>query len=333
MVRIRFIKTEQSKFLSDVIKCTGLKTEDLAKICNVHGRTFRDWRRGKYQMSYSALSKLCKVSRFPIPRDIEILPEFWSVKKTASLGGKRRFELYGAPGTIESRRKGGINSSKKFLLNPEWAKKKGFAIRKKITYPDNSELLAEFLGILYGDGGVTKYQVSVTFNKLIDKPYADYVVQLIKKLFSISPSINYRKIENAGNVVISSSNVVELLTRHGIKIGNKTKWSNPPNWIWQEEKYKAAYLRGLMDTDGCVYHHKYKVNGKWYSFAKIAFTSYFAPLCETILRMLKSLNFSPKLYGNRVYLYKRAEVDRYFREVGTNNPRYLERYNKFTQLQ
>ena len=85
-----------------------------------------------------------------------------------------------------------------------------------------------------------------------------------------------------------------------------------------------------MDTDGCVYHHKYKVNGKWYSFVKIAFTSYSPPLRETIFQMLKNLNFNPKLYGNRVFLYKRAEVDRYFKEIGTNNPRYLKRYKIFS---
>ncbi len=84
-----------------------------------------------------------------------------------------------------------------------------------------------------------------------------------------------------------------------------------------------------MDTDGCVYNHKYRVNGKWYSFAKIAFTSYSARLRETIFHMLENLNFSPKLYGNRVYLYRRAEVNRYFKEIGTHNPRYLERYNRF----
>lgn len=330
MVRVRFIKYRQSKFLEELMRRTDLNSEQAARLCNVCSRTFRDWKRGKYQMSYDTLSKLCRVSRIPMPKNIKTLPEFWSTRKAASLGGKRRFELYGPPGTIESRRKGGINSSRKFLLNPEWAKKRGFVVRKEITYPDNSELLAEFIGILYGDGGVTNYQVTVTFNKLIDKPYADFMVRLIKRLFSIVPSINYRRIENTGNVVISSSNVVELLKQHGIKVGDKTKWGKAPEWIWQNRLYQAAYLRGLMDTDGCVYHHKYKVNGKWYSFTKIAFTSYSAPLRETIFHMLKNLIFSPKLYGNRVYLYKRAEVDRYFKEIGTNNPRYLERYNRFS---
>ena len=112
--------------------------------------------------------------------------------------------------------------------------------RKIINIPLLSEKLAEFMGILYGDGGLTRYQVKVTFNK-IDKAYAEFVTRLIKKLFSISASLR-----------------------------------------------------------------------------------------KTIFHMLKNLNFSPKLYGNRVYLYKRAEVGRYFKEIGTHNPRYLERYKRFS---
>jgi len=36
--------------------------------------------------------------------------------------------------------------------------------RKIINIPLPSEKLAEFIGILYGDGGLTRYQVKVTFN-------------------------------------------------------------------------------------------------------------------------------------------------------------------------
>lgn len=330
MSRVKFHKGKQRKFLEDTIRCTSSKPEQAARLCNVCSRTFRDWKREKYRISYSALSKLCEVSQLPIPNGIRILPEYWNLKKAASLGGKKRFELYGPPGTIESRRKGGINSSKKLLLNPERAKKIGLVTRKKIASPNNSELVAEFIGILFGDGGVTNYQVTVSFNKSGDNPYSKYVASIIRRLFAITPAIYYRKSENVGRVIVSSKNLVELLKQYGIKEGNKSEWGSIPDWVWQNRKYQIAYLRGLMDTDGCVYNHKYKVNGKCYSFVKIAFTSYSAVLRETIARILKNLNFSPKLYGNRVYLYKRDEVHRYFKEIKTHNPRYLARYNKFT---
>lgn len=331
MVRVKFAGHKQIKFLKEIIGRTGLSSEVAAEICNICGRTFRDWRRGKYTMNYDALSKLCKVSKIPIPENIKILPEFWSVKKASRLGGKRYFELYGAPGTIESRRKGGINSSKKFMLNPAWARRRGFVVRKEIKYPRKSSLLAEFIGIMIGDGGVrNRYQITISYNWKQDKAYANYIQKLVKNLFGISSARYIRKELGSADIVVTGRNLIEFLEKSGIKKGNKVIYQiDAPDWIFERKQYQVACLRGLFDTDGCVYNHKYKVNGKWYSFAKIVFTSYSPPLCETIFHILKNLNFSPKLYGHRVYLYKRAEVDRYFKEIGTNNPRYLERYNKF----
>lgn len=330
MARVKFTKGTQGKFLKSIQEKTHLTCGQLAKLCNICERTFRDWRRERYKISYIALSSLCKAAKVSMPKNIKVMTEYWNIKKAASLGAKKRYELYGAPGNIESRRKGGINSAKKLLQNPQRAKEIGVTIRKQIAFPAISELLAEFIGIIFGDGGVTDYQVSVYFNKVLDRPYADYVAEAVQKLFSVESSIHYKKTENTGKVVVSSRNLVELLAQYGIKNGNKTKWGNIPDWIWQEKKYQAAYLRGLMDTDGCIYRHKYKVNGKWYNFAKIAFTSYSAALREIIRHMLENLNFSPKVYGNRVYLYKQEEVHRYFKEIKTHNPRYLKRYKDCT---
>lgn len=332
MVRVKFADYKQTEFLKEIIRRTGLGSEDAARICNVCGRTFRDWRRGKYTMSYDALSKLCKVSKVPIPENIEILPEFWSIDKASRLGGKRYFELYGAPGTIESRRKGGINSSKKFMLNPEWAKRKGFVVRKEIKYPRKSSLLAEFIGIMLGDGGVrNKYQITISYNWKQDKEYAKYIQKLVENLFGIS-SVRYTREElGSADIVVTSRNLIEFLEKIGIKKGDKViNKIDIPDWIFGHEQYQIACLKGLFDTDGCVYHHKYKVDGEWYSFTKIAFTSYSRPLCKAIFQILKNLNFNPKLYGNRVYLYRKAEVDRYFKEIGTHNPRYLKRYEIFS---
>jgi len=332
MIRVKFAGHQQIRFLNQIMGQTGLGSEDAAKICNVCGRTFRDWRRGKYTMSYDALSKLSKVSKMPIPENIEILPEFWSIDKASRLGGKRYFELYGAPGTIESRRKGGINSSKKFMLNPEWARRKGFVVRKEIKYPRKSSLLAEFIGIMIGDGGVrNRYQITISYNWKQDKKYANYIQKLIKNLFGISSARYIREELGSADIVVTGRNLIEFLEKIGIEKGDKIiNQIDVPDWIFERKQYQIACLKGLFDTDGCVYPHKYKVDGKWYSFTKIVFTSYSRPLCKTIFQILKGLNFSPRLYGNRVYLYKRAEVDRYFKEIGTHNPRYLERYKIFS---
>lgn len=105
-------------------------------------------------MSFSSVKAICEKRRINLPQNIKILPEYWSVKKASRLGALRRIELYGNPGTPEGRRKGGLNTQKKFRSDPRIAKRIGFILRKKIKYPKESPALAEFIGIMLGDGGV-----------------------------------------------------------------------------------------------------------------------------------------------------------------------------------
>jgi len=333
MARVRFLRKGQSKFLEDIMKHTGFNAEQISKICNVCSRTFRDWKREKYNMSYEALSKLCKVLHFPMPEDIKILPDFWSVSKAGRLGGKRHFELYGAPGNKESRRKGGLNSSRKFRLNPEWAKEKGFVIRKEIRYPAKSSLLAEFIGIMIGDGTVrNEYQIGISFNGKLDQHYSIHIQLIVKNLFDIS-SVRYIRSEvGAADVVVTGKNLVEFLQKIGIKKGNKVvNQIDIPDWIFECREYQAACLRGLFDTDGCVYKHVYTINGKKYSYTKMCFRNYSLPVLLSFKKILENLSFSPKIDKRQqsVSLYSPSEVCRYFSEIGSSNPRYLERYNRF----
>ena len=51
------------------------------------------------------------------------------------LGGLRRVELHGNPGTPEGRSKGGKKTIQLFRNDPELARSRGFAVRKEICYP------------------------------------------------------------------------------------------------------------------------------------------------------------------------------------------------------
>lgn len=333
MVRVRFIKYRQSKFLEELMKRASLDSEQAARLCNVCPRTFRDWKRGKHQINYDALCRLCKVSQIPIPKNIEILPESWSAKKAGSLGGKRCFELYGPLGTMESRKKGGINSSRQFSLNPEWARKKGFVVRKKIRCPRNSELLAEFIGMMIGDGGVrNKHQITISYNWKEDCAYALYIQKIVKNLFDISSSKYIRDKLGSADIIVTGRNLIEFLETKGIKKGNKVvNQIDVPSWIFENKKYQVACLKGLFDTDGSIYQHNYNVSGKRYRYIKMCFSNSSLPVLVSIKKMLENLNFQPVVDKRQigVYLNKLSEVKRYFLEVGTSNPRYYSRYTKF----
>ncbi|MBM4467703.1 MAG: hypothetical protein FJ014_19490 [Chloroflexi bacterium] len=59
--------------------------------------------------------------------------------------------------------------------------------------PEKSPLLAEFIGIMLGDGSITDHQVTVTLNKTDDAEYANFIRELIGGLFGIASSIHIDK--------------------------------------------------------------------------------------------------------------------------------------------
>jgi hypothetical protein len=63
----------------------------------------------------------------------------------------------------------------------------GFKFRKAIVKPEPSSLLAEFLGIMLGDGGVGPHQITITLNPITAADYADFVVDVIVQMFGFIP--------------------------------------------------------------------------------------------------------------------------------------------------
>ena len=327
MSRIRLPKGQQSKLLDRIGEHYCFDWSRVAKVSNVCERTLRDWRSEKYNMNYEALLRLQKIADIPIPKKRKILPEYWSARKYACKGALRRYQLYGNLGTPEGRRKGGINSQRLFRLNPEYAKSLGIIMRKDIRKPKPSIELAEFIGIMLGDGRMSNYQINVTFNTKTDNEYGSYIRSLIKRLFHISVSIIATDSDSADRIVASGTNLVEFLLAKGLKIGNKVKNRvNVPRWVLNNRNYSIACLRGLVDTDGSFYHYNHTVYNKKYCNFAMCFTSYSKPLLTSVYIILKDLNFNPVMNARRVYLHKRDDIDKYFLKIGTHNKKHLYKY-------
>jgi hypothetical protein len=248
-----------------------------------------------------------------------------SQSEKAKIGGLARVALYGNPGTIEGRSKGGSRTVRLFQDNPRLARKCGFIIRKKINYPKKSSQLAEFVGIILGDGCLPgNHQLTITFNRITDYGYSKYVCALIKRLFSVNFYIRDRKDSNGADIVVSSSNLVDFLLKQGLIFGNKVKNQvDIPKWIKEKMEYRLACLRGLMDTDGGLYLHKYTSNGKIYNYFKLCFTNCSKPLLNFVFTSLKRLNYKAYKKANCVVIYAIDEVRRYFEEIGSHNQKNL----------
>ncbi len=326
MSRVKLRKGRQSIFLSRVGEYFGFDWDKIAKISRISERTLRDWRREKYNMSYESMLKLHNSSKISTPNGANILPEFWSAKKYARQGGFKRYELYGNFGNIEGRRKGGLISQRLFRLNPEYARSIGVIVRKPVKEPELSEKLAELIGIMLGDGGMTDYQINVTFNSKTEKEYGTYIRNLIEELFAINVSIIHTESVNADRIIASGKNLVEFLKRKGLKTGNKViNQVGIPKWIGLKNEYKISCLRGLMDTDGSFYSYLHRVSNKMYRNYALDFTNHSIPLLQGVKNILQNFGCIPSLAKYKVVLHKKNDIKRYMLTVGSSNPRTKEK--------
>lgn len=234
-------------------------------------------------------------------------------------GGKRRIELHGNPGTAEGRKLGGMRS-----IATHQKRKTAFKTLKTIKVPEPSEALAELLGIFYGDGHVGEYQASVVTSSDTDLEHAHYIRASIHGLFGILPALSFRKDKNACTVLVSSKEFCRFMQGMGMPQGNKIqKGILIPTWVTDEGKYSRALLRGLIDTDGCVYQDRHQVKGKEYTSTCIAFTSASPELTGFVYDALCKEGYRPTQWGRHVRLRRRDEVVAYSKTIGFSNPKHV----------
>lgn len=157
-MRVKLTTKDRNK-LFITINNRHLGWKFIASSCDISIRTLHDWRVGKITIPELAYKKLLKIADFSknnlLPK---FIPEFWHIKEAASKGGLARQMMYGDLGTPEGRRRGGLAS---VPTNKNNITK--FVKRKIITYPRNSEQLAELMGVLIGDGPFrnTRYRLQL----------------------------------------------------------------------------------------------------------------------------------------------------------------------------
>jgi len=263
----------------------------------INRRTLNDWKREKYFLPLSFFKKICRLAKLKEPSNIEIRPPFWSVRKAAKIGGKIAFQKYGLVGGSPEKRR------QKWL---EWWNKEGrfnldkYFVAREIFRPQKNEELAEFVGIMLGDGGITKRQVIVTLNSKTDRAYSIFVKKLMERLFKIKPSVFYEKEESTVDIYISRTRLVSFCKSIGLKVGNKLKQGlDIPEWIKGNKELEISCIRGLMDTDGCFYNECHKINNKKYCYPRLSLVSHSCQLLDSVFEILQKLGFSPKIRNKR----------------------------------
>ncbi len=324
--RIIFPPTKQQRFLFKAVKNLNLSWASFANKLEVHKRTLNDWRREEYSMPLDAVKRISKVAKVKIPKDIKTKEPFWYAYKGSKKGALAVYKKYG-----------------RYFGDPEYRKKKWYewweregkyksniiSAVKPIKKPDFSEKLAEFVGIILGDGSIGKKQISVTLHSEDDKEYGDFVIKLIKKLFNVYIGVHYKKDSKAISYNVSRTELIRFCTEKlGLKQGNKVKQQvDIPDWVKKDRQYSIACVRGLVDTDGCVFTHRYKVNGRFYGYKKLSFTSHSYPLRKSVFDILKYNGLNPRFVKTKedIRLDSISDMQKYFKIFSSHNSKHLKR--------
>lgn len=161
-----------------------------------------------------------------------------------------------------------------------------------------TEELAEEAGIFAGDGSLNIYsrnhRIVIAGNRVEDAQYyKETVLPLLLRVYNASPKLVFWS-EGTIGVYLTSRAIGSFKNRVlGFPLGPKKHIQVPPAILKSSKKMRAAFIRGLFDTDGTLYFEgKY---GKKPYYSRIQITNTSKELVEQVFEMLTSMGFTPSV--------------------------------------
>jgi hypothetical protein len=215
------------------------------------------------------------------------------------------------------------------ILEPFWGQKieGGRDKSKKINIPDrSSEELAEFYGILLGDGCLFSdlKGLSITADKILEYDYfTKYLNNLLYHLFGLHPKFYFDRNTRTIRCVLYSKNAVKYLSELGFPIGFK-KNLIIPKFIYKNKKNLLRCLRGLMDTDGSLSAHPHSK-----IMIHLSITS--DSLRKDVAQALIDFEIKPGLFNKGIMLYGKNAI-KFCDIVGFSNLKNILKYKNFNEV-
>jgi len=192
--------------------------------------------------------------------------------------------------------------------------------RSDIRIPSRSVTLAEFFGLLMGDGHVSHFQVIVTLGTK-ELAYARYVRALMHGLFGGVPKISI-SVLGYKTVYLGSTLLTRWFKQEGMVQNKVAAQVDVPRWIFEKPEYMTAFLRGFFDTDGSIYKLRFGI--------QLSFTNRSLPLLRSLHRMLELLGYKTSAISvYRVYVTRLPDVVRFFHDIQPANPKHQRRFRAF----
>lgn len=198
--------------------------------------------------------------------------------------------------------------------------------------PINQKLMAEFIGILLGDGCIgiyrckkgkgthIQYRVKITLDSR-NVGYVAFTAHLFSKVFGFRPLVRNRTGENTCDVLSYKKETVRfLLEEVGLKLSPKWDTAGIPKAFTTKE-CGAFVLRGYFDTDGSVI--VFDNNGTKYPRIEMKVCP--APMQKQFAEILSRLEirFRAHEIGKGkivIQVNGRKEVQKWASIIGSDNP-------------
>lgn len=177
------------------------------------------------------------------------------------------------------------------ISNPFW---------EESFVPDRNIELAELIGILLGDGGISRKVIVISIHSKA-KQYIERVRKLVKSVFKYEVKFHKRKNKDVIDLKIHSVARVVCLLQLGLKMGNKVeKQVKIPDWIKENNDYFISCIRGLIDTDG--YLGRYQKSNSQYTWHQyhVGFGNHSVSLVDDFVEFCNRFNISV----SRTHKYK-----------------------------
>ncbi len=213
------------------------------------------------------------------------------------------------------------------------------SFRRKTLVPSQDELLWELFGVCLGDGclsrcfnrttGYTMNFTIFTGNGKDDfEYYTTYLAPSLRSKFNIKVTPYLRKDSNSIAIRINNQSVFYSFKKLGMPIGKKKeKIEIPPIMFKKPKRVKAAVLRGLLDTDGCIFARRDEA----YKYLHIKITSANESFLYQIKKLMGDFNLPAYVHwqgrhGGDVIVRGNSNIKRWMALIGTSHPLIKQRY-------
>ncbi len=199
--------------------------------------------------------------------------------------------------------------------------------------PPFTNELAEFVGILLGDGYISQndYEVKISLDKIKDKEYVFFVKNLIFNLFNIQAKAYPRSCDGTTDIRISNKEFHHYLT-NGLKLQQSPKFNRAiiPNEFYNKECFYPFLLRGYFDTDGCITDTDN--NGVRYPRVEMKICK--SPMQSQYIKILKNLGIRFGSYrieneAIRIQINGKNELKKWMLFIGSDNLKNIKKAQNF----